>query len=109
MSKESFTGRDAVASQATKQAEWTFVGLEITALGPEPLPSDPIVKNGRAIGYLTSISMGYRTGKLLAMGYVKNGALNMGETCNVQSFGEMRPAIRHSHHVYDPTNDRLRS
>ncbi|MEM7318980.1 MAG: FAD-dependent oxidoreductase [Pseudomonadota bacterium] len=109
MSKESFTGRSAVASQATKQAEWTFVGLEITTPGPDPLPSDPIVKNGRVIGYLTSTSMGYRTGKLLAMGYVKNGALNMGETCSVQSFGEMRTAIRHSHHVYDPTNDRLRS
>jgi dimethylglycine dehydrogenase len=109
MSKASFTGQRAVKEQAENRASWAFVGLKITEPGPEPLPSDPILRNGQVIGYLTSVSTGYRTGKLLALGYVENGALELGDSCSVQAFGEMRAAIRHSHHVYDPENERLRS
>ena len=107
--KGAFIGRDAVIAQSERAADWTFVGLEINDPGPEPLPSDPILLNDRVIGYLTSVSMGYRTGKLLALGYVENGTLDMGAGCVVQAFGERRAATRQPHHQYDPTNDRLRS
>ncbi|WP_120501401.1 FAD-dependent oxidoreductase [Roseovarius sp. EL26] len=108
MAKGPFTGREAVARQSKTDVEWSFIGMEITDLGPEPLPSDPILKDGVVIGYLTSVSMGYRTGKLLALGYVKNGSLSMGEECSVQAFGVERNAVRHEHHVYDPENSRLK-
>ncbi|WP_170464374.1 GcvT family protein [Ruegeria arenilitoris] len=109
LSKGTFCGREAVVQQQQTDPEWSFIGLEITDPSPEPLPSDPIVKDGELIGYLTSVSMGYRTGKLLALGYVQHGSLAMGEACHVQAFGEMRGATRHSHHVYDPDNTRLRA
>jgi dimethylglycine dehydrogenase len=108
IAKGPFTGREAVARQAKADAAWEFVGMEITDPGPEPLPSDPIVKDGNVIGYLTSVTMGYRTGKLLTLGYVERGALKMGEVCGVQAFGIEREAVRHSHHVYDPDNKKLR-
>ena len=73
MKKGDFLGREAVERQFRTEAEWEFVGLEITDPGPEPLPSDPILLDGRLVGYLTSVSMGYRTGKLLALGYIKAG------------------------------------
>lgn len=104
-----FAGHKAVEVQAKTEASWAFVGLEITDPGPEPLPSDPILRNDQVIGYLTSVSMGYRTGKLLSLGYVENGSLELGGRCSVQAFGEVRAAIRHPHHVYDPKNERLRS
>ena len=53
--------------------------------------------------------MGYRTGKLLALGYVKSGALGLGDTCHIQAFGVLRSALRHNHHAYDPENRKLRS
>ena len=109
LSKGPFTGRDAVLRQSDHAPEWTFIGLQIDDAGPEPLPSDPILKNGAVIGYLTSVTMGYRTGQLIALAYVENGSLEMGETCEVQAFGEMRPATRHNPHVYDPENVKLRS
>lgn len=77
--------------------------------GPEPLPADPILKDGDVIGFLTSVSLGYRTGKLLALGYVERGALKMDEACKVQAFGVERDAMRHSHHVYDPQNLKLKA
>lgn len=109
ISKKDFIGRIAVEQQAKEEANWAFVGLEIRDPGPEPLPSDPILLEGRVIGYVTSISMGYRTGKLLALGYVERNTLEMGDNCHVQAFGEMRAAVRHAHHAFDPDNDRLRS
>ncbi|MCR9134925.1 MAG: FAD-dependent oxidoreductase [Alphaproteobacteria bacterium] len=105
--KGPFIGDKAFAQQSTVGAEWTFVGLEILDPGPEPLPTDPIYKGGNVIGYLTSVSMGYRTGKLVALGYVKSGTLDMDENCVVQAFGLERRARRHSHHVYDPQNLKL--
>lgn len=109
LSKEAFTGKAAVLSQAEKTAEWEFVGLEIADPSPDPLPSDPIFVDGALAGYVTSASMGFRTGKLLALGYVKHGSLPMGGNCKVRAFGTDRPARRHNPHVYDPENLRLKS
>ncbi|MEL7098473.1 MAG: FAD-dependent oxidoreductase [Pseudomonadota bacterium] len=109
LSKGPFTGRAAVEAQSEAPPEWEFVGLEINDPGPEPLPSDPIEKDGALIGYLTSVSMGYRTGKLLALGYVSAGTLPLGESCHVQAFGALRAATRHAQHAYDPENERLKS
>ncbi|MCW1955158.1 MAG: FAD-dependent oxidoreductase [Roseobacter sp.] len=109
MSKGEFTGKAAFTRQSQGEAAWTFIGLEINDPGPEPVPSDPILLEGRVIGYVTSCSMGYRTGKLLALGYVQSGTLDMGGRCQVQAFGDLRTATRHSHHVYDPNNDRVRA
>lgn len=109
LSKGPFIGREAVVQQADEDAAWEFIGLEITDQGPEPLPSDTILKEDQVIGYLTSVSMGYRTGKLLALGYVDAGALKLRESCQVQAFGTMRSAIRHSPQVYDPDNSKLRA
>ncbi len=108
MTKGDFVGRAAVESQADSPADWTFVGLEIEAIGPEPLPSDPILKDDTVIGYITSCTEGYRMNKRVALGYVETGTLAMDEECHVQCFGEMRQARRHSAHQYDPDNARLR-
>ncbi|MEO0823742.1 MAG: FAD-dependent oxidoreductase, partial [Pseudomonadota bacterium] len=116
-----YTGGAAVARQRETPPDWEFVGLEIAdpvpeaptpeapAPGPEPLASDPIVKDGAVIGYVTSASHGYRTGRLLALGYVRRGALAMGEQCAVSAFGRDRAARRHNPHVYDPENARLKA
>ncbi|MEX0351102.1 MAG: FAD-dependent oxidoreductase [Paracoccaceae bacterium] len=109
MTKGAFKGRDAVAAQHKSSQAWQFIGLEITDPGPEPLPSDPIILGDRVIGYLTSVSTGYRVDRLLALGYVETGTLALGESCHVQAFGCLRSAIRHSHHVYDPENKKLRA
>jgi len=108
MKKGGFVGRDAVAQQAEREPEWNWVGLEITGTGPEPMASDPILKNGECVGYITSPSHGYRIGKMLALGYVKAGTLAMGDRCTLRILGEERVAIRHNPHVYDLENARMK-
>ena len=109
MRKGAFIGRDAVAEQATQASEWEWIGLEITGDGPDALPSDPIVLDGRWIGYVTSASPGFRTGRSLALGYVRRGTLEMGGACVVTVLGVDRVAVRHAPNVYDPLNERLRA
>ncbi len=109
LKKGDFIGRDAVVVQSQTSPDWSFVGLEIADPGPDALASDPIVKDGTWIGYVTSCGMGFRTGKLLALGYVRSGSLVLGDRCVVSIFGEERSAICHSPHVYDPENQRLRA
>ncbi len=104
-----FIGRDAMERQATQPPEWEFTGLEILDPGPDPLPSDPIMVDGEVIGYVTSASQGFRTGKLLALGYVKRASLATDGSCTVRAFGTDRAASRHNPHVYDPENARLKS
>lgn len=98
LKKSEFTGRDAVLAQAERAPDWAFIGLEITDPGPEPLGSDPILKGDDWVGYITSTTMGYRTGCLIALGYVRKGALAPGDACQVQAFGALRGAICRAPH-----------
>lgn len=109
LEKGEFVGRDAVISQAGSAPSWEFVGLEIVDPGPEPLGSDPILVDNALIGYVTSATMGYRTGKLIALGYVEHGRLPMEGVCHVRAFGVDRAARRQPPHLYDSANARLRS
>lgn len=108
MDKGAFTGRDAVLAQLVQTPAWEFIGLELLSAGPDPLPSDPILLDDEVIGYVTSASQGFRTGKLIALGYIRHGTLAMDDACHVQAFGEYRDAIRRPPHFYDPGNARLR-
>ena len=109
LKKGDFIGRAAVFRQAESTPDWEWVGLEVTDAAPEPLPSDPIIKDGACIGYVTSASHGYRTGKLLALGYVKSGTLPMDANCALRVLGADIAAKRHACHVYDPRNLRLKT
>ncbi|MEM9629597.1 MAG: FAD-dependent oxidoreductase [Pseudomonadota bacterium] len=109
MNKGDFIGRSAVEKQRQAASAWEWIGLEIEEPTPDPLASDPIIKDGTWIGYVTSASRGFRTGKTLVLGYVKASSLAMGEQASVTVLGEDRAACRHNPHVYDPGNARLRT
>lgn len=108
MKKGDFVGRSAVEAQSAHEPEWDWIGLEITQDCPELMGSDPILKDGEWVGFVTSTSYGYRTGKHCVLGYVKRGSVDMDATCDVRVLGNLQSARRHSPHVYDPENLRLK-
>ncbi|MEM6985200.1 MAG: FAD-dependent oxidoreductase [Pseudomonadota bacterium] len=109
LDKGDFVGRDALVAQLETESAWEWIGLEVREPSADPLPSDPILKGDRVIGYVSSASRGFRTDTLLVLGYVEHGALAMGETCSVSVLGQARSAIRHAPQVYDPQNLKLRA
>ncbi len=108
MSKGDFIGREAVVAQSDRAPAWDWIGLEITEACPEPIASDPILKDGACIGYVTSASHGGRTGKHLVLGYVRSGTLADGAPCHVCVLGQVREARRHNPHVHDRDNARMK-
>jgi len=106
--KPDFVGRDAVLGLREEQPDWRFVGFELDSPDADALPSDPILKNGQVIGYVTSAAFGCRTGKRLAMGYITNGAGDVGDRVTIEVLGRPCDAACIHPHVYDPDNARLK-
>ena len=75
MTRGDFIGRDAVAAQAARAPDRDWIGIGIDEASPEPLASDPILRDVERIGYVTSASRGYRTGSHPALGCVRAGTL----------------------------------
>ncbi len=107
--KPEFVGREAVREMANKPADWRFVAFELESPNTDAMPSDPILRDGSVVGYVTSATFGYRTGKRLALGYIHSGAGGPGDTFSIEVLGYPCPAHCVAPHVYDPSNVRLRS
>ena len=107
--KPDFVGRDAVLALKDKEPEWIFCGFEIDSPDADALPSDPILNSDDVVGYVTSATFGYRTGKRLALGYLATGPLSQAQEFDIEILGVRRKARRHDPHVYDPENGRLKA
>jgi glycine cleavage system aminomethyltransferase T len=72
--KKSFPGREALLER--KQGGWTRLLLIFVLEDPEPMlwGSEPIYRNGQAVGYTTSGSYGHSVGAAIAIGYVSHPA-----------------------------------
>ncbi|MFD1159088.1 GcvT family protein [Roseovarius aestuarii] len=104
LEKGGFIGRDALLAQSDCPAEWEWVGLELLDHSPDPLPAEPIIQASEVIGYMTSGTRGFRTGKVLALGYIRRGTLGMGDECSLCVLGEESRARRVNPCQYDPRN-----
>lgn len=74
----------------------------------EPLPGDPIVKEGEVIGYVTSASPGDRVGGCAALGYIEPSADPDTSGFGVEVLGEARVSRRLDAWGYDPDHSRCR-
>ena len=75
---------------------------------------ETILRNGAAVGYLTSAGWGYTVGKSIGLGYVKNADgvsddfLNAGRY-ELEVATERVPATLHMAPLYDPANLRVKA
>ena len=107
--KRDFIGREAVLDQRKTAPDWQFVGFEVESGFADPQPSDPILLDGRVVGYVTSGGMGFRIGKRIALGYVEGGMGAVGRTFQIEILGTPCRATVAPTPFYDPTNARLKS
>lgn len=107
MKKESFVGREAVMAQAGQPKGYHFTAFVLDGHGAEALPSDPICRNGRPVGYVSSGGTGFRIGKRIALGYLSRGA-QPGEVFDIEVLGQPVRAVVSEMPLYDPRNERLK-
>ena len=69
---------------------------------------ESILKDGAAVGYVTSGAFGHCIGKSLAAGYVPAALARDGQRFEIDMLGEIRAATVRLEPLYDPQSLRLR-
>jgi dimethylglycine dehydrogenase len=107
--KPDFAGRAAAMAERAAGPKRRFVVMEVTAADADVVGYESIVKDGAAVGYVTSGAYGHCIGSSLAAGYVPAALARDGERFEIDILGEMRSAIVRREPMYDPQGLRLRS
>jgi len=107
LNKGYFLGRDALtdAKQHIKRKLccMTFDDPAAMALGKEPILID-----GKTVGYVTSANYGYSVGKHILYGYLPAEHTKPGTQVEVQYFGKRYCATVTEEPLFDPTNSRMK-
>lgn len=103
-----FEGRDALVAAADAPPAFKMELLEITGAVSDPFGLHPVFSGDRVAGLITSGAYGHRTGKRLALAYLRPGAIASGEPLTVEILGERGRATVLEEMPYDPGNTRLR-
>jgi dimethylglycine dehydrogenase len=103
-----FVGKEA--SLIHKQSEPTqkLVTMVIDVQGIDVSNDEAILKDGQAIGYVSSGGYGHRVGKSFAMGYVAAEHAHDGAIVQVEILGEVYDATISNTPAYDPEGALMR-
>lgn len=109
----SFIGRDAVLAKRASGLTRRLVQFRLADPEPLLLHTEPILRDGRIVGYLTSGAYGHTLGAAVGLGYVP---CRSGETAEevlagryeIEIAGRRVAAIPSLRPFYDPGNERIR-
>ena len=108
-----FIGREAVL--AKKRSGLTRRMVQFQLRDPEPLlyHTEPVLRDGAVVGYLTSGAYGHTLGGAMGLGYVpcrigESAAELLGSDFEIEVAGQRIPAIASLKPLYDPTSARIR-
>ncbi|MEX0348216.1 MAG: FAD-dependent oxidoreductase [Paracoccaceae bacterium] len=93
--------------QATLRQDWDMALLEIEAGEVDPFYAHTLWQGGSPAGVVTSGAYGHRTGKVLALAYLRDRAAR--ENLTVSILGQHRRATILARPPYDPDNTRLKA
>ena len=108
-SKPAFTGRSAALAERALGAKRRFVVMEVAEADAEVVGYESIMKEGAAVGYVTSGAYGHCIDRSLAAGYVPAELVRDGARFEIDVLGEIRTATVRLQALYDPQGLRLRS
>lgn len=108
-----FIGRDAVAERRAKGLDRRLLGFRLHE--PEPLVyhGEPIWRDGRMVGHVTSGAYGHTLGASVALGYVdvipgEPLAVTLAAGWEIEVAGKRHPAQASLKPLYDPSGARMR-
>ena len=107
--KPEFVGRAAALAERVTGPRRRFVVLEVEAGEADVVGYESILKDGQAVGYVTSGAYGHCVDRSLAAGYVPTALANDGERFEIDILGTFCAATVRLQPLYDPAGLRLRS
>jgi dimethylglycine dehydrogenase len=106
--KPDFVGRAAALAERNAGPKRRFVVMEVEAGDADVTGYESIMKDGAAVGYVTSGAYGHWVGKSLAAGYVPAALARGGEQFAIDILGEICVATIRLEPLYDPKGLLLR-
>lgn len=106
--KKGFVGKEATLAFREQGAAQKLVTMTIDVEGIDVSNDEAILKDGAAIGYVSSGGYGHRVGKSMAMGYVTAEHAVEGAVVQVEILGEFYNATILGAPAYDPAGDLMR-
>ena len=105
--KKDYIGRSAVDAERVQPPAKRLVTLEVDPDAPPCWGTEPVLHDGALVGYVTSGGMGWRSGKMLAVGWLDAAHCRAGHSLGVQILLKTYDARVVSDPVFDPANERL--
>ncbi len=102
-----FIGKDALASRMQAEDRWDMVLLDLDTTEVDPYYAHGVYQGDRVVGIVTSAGFGHRTGKTLALAYLRDRSARDG--LSVEILGQRRRAVVLDLPPYDPENSRMKS
>jgi dimethylglycine dehydrogenase len=107
--KADFVGRAAALAERAAGPKRRFVVMEVEAQDADVVGYESIMKDGKAVGYVTSGAYGHCVERSLAAGYVPAELANDGERFVIDILGNHYAATVRLQPLYDPESRRLRA
>ncbi|MEV7133585.1 FAD-dependent oxidoreductase [Arthrobacter sp. NPDC093128] len=105
--KEGFVGCEALAARKEQPATRALRCLTVDDGTSVVLGKEPVYVNGEAAGYVTSAAYGYSVRKPIAYAWLP-AAVSVGDSVEVEYFGERIAATVTAEPLFDPGMERLR-
>ena len=106
--KPDFIGRDALLAARDAGSQQRLVTLVVDADDADVVGDEPIFRDDKVVGWVTSGGYAHHVGCSVAMGYVEAGALDEGADYGVEIIGDIRAARVQSEPLFDPKAERMR-
>jgi dimethylglycine dehydrogenase len=103
-----FVGLEAAAAEKANGGHMRLTAFAVEETDADAIGDEPIWRDGKVIGWVTSGGYGYCVRKSLAMGYIEREFADENDF-EIEIIGSKKPARRLAAPAYDPQGGRMRS
>ena len=109
LTKGDFLGKEALVKQKAAGIQQKLCCFSLADPTVVALGNEPILKNDKVIGWITSGGYGYSVKKSIAFGYLPIGEAKPGNEFETEWFGERIKLKVEAEPLYDPKGERIKA
>ncbi len=106
--KNDFIGRDAAMAEKHAPPKRRLCTFVVDAADADVWGDEPIWRDGRVVGFVTSGGYTHYIGKSVALGFVPVEMIGDGAAFEIEILGDLRPARLITQPLFDPEGARMR-